>query len=303
MAELFSGKGDLIELNTFALAEPEPGVDEPHIDTSLHTHSEIACQLVHHVLKSGGRISIPSVIEANRTAAPGFIYINENSAVSEHASSTGHSALWTWLSAKGFSMGLMLSSQGESAGPVAGFSGRHDAFLATVNLDHLAVAVGAVVSEVSIRVPLRVLTGLLTAPNELARWIAWPQPGTVAPPNVPASNHYMYTDYPAINVEDEYYHWVSTTEEHTYSARIVNLSVTPLSEPIFDIEVDQGRVKRDFQLIKSMGRLLLFDYVGDAVHPGSDGYSLIFKACVAAAKQYCRDNQIRKVTAVAQPRS
>ncbi len=303
MAELFSGKGDLIELKSFALAELESGDDGPHIDTTLLTHSEIACQLVHHVLKSGERISLPSVIEANRTAAPGFIYINENSAVSEHASSTGHSALWTWLSAKGFSMGLMLSSQGEAAGPVTSFSGRHDAFLATVNLDHLAVAVGAVVSKASIRVPLRNLTGLLTATNELARWIVWPQPGTVVPSNVPPSNYYMNADYPTSNVENEYYHWGSTNEEHTYSAKIVNLSVTPLSEPIFDIEVNQGRVKRDFQLIKSMGRLLLFDYVGDAVHPESDGYSLILKACVSAAKQYCRENQIRKGIAAVQPRS
>ncbi|WP_413499838.1 hypothetical protein [Buttiauxella gaviniae] len=288
MTELFSGKGDLIELKSFALAELESGDDGPHIDTTLLTHSEIACQLVHHVMKSGGRISLPCVIQANRTAAPGFIYINDNSAISEHASSSGHSALWTWLSAKGFSMGLMLSSQGESAGPVTGFSGRHDAFLANINLDQLASAVGLLVGDESHKVPLNELVRLITEPNDYSRWLMWPQPRAVAP-----TFHFPEEKYTSHSDADGYSQWLSTNGRSACYAIVKNFTFSPLSEPTFDIEVKKGGLSHDFQLVKSMGSLLLLDYVGEVVHPGSNGYMVLLKACVTAAKRYWRDSNLQ----------
>jgi hypothetical protein len=42
-----------------------------------------------------------------------------------------------------------------------------------------------------------------------------------------------------------------------------------------------------------MGSVLLLDYVGEVVHPGSNGYTVLLKACVTAAKRYWRDSNLQ----------
>ena len=224
------------------------------------------------------KVYVNPVSEGRRAVVPALIIKPSTSSASEFINNKYQPTGISWRSAKGFRMGMFILPN-----KAASVNKSHYDFIAAINPDAFLDAFNIALLASPERTTLSVLYELLVNPNSFSEWVRWPvQESRTEQASVAQGNWYEYYDADA-----------GRPAELACTASVTGIEGNDASENIYILQVLLDGHQDEYQIVRSMGSVILLDYAGNALPAGQHHYELIRLACIAAVKSFVRQNQIQ----------
>ncbi|EPT6110917.1 hypothetical protein ACVQYZ_005014, partial [Escherichia coli] len=127
--------------------------------------------------------------------------------------------------------------------------------------------------------PLAALQHLLVSENMSSVWVKWPVK-SLQPRKEAVKADYWY----------DYYSPHYPAQQAACTATVIGLEGNVSGETIYMLQIAVDRSIVEYQLVKSLGVILLLDNTGNLVSETRPHFDIIIKACISGVRDFVRQN-------------
>ncbi|AIX52588.1 hypothetical protein VBJ26_23930 [Enterobacter hormaechei] len=226
------------------------------------------------LLSAGERLYVNPVKNANRTLAPSFIFLHKDQQLRPFINTDYQPAGATWRSDKGNRLGLFYMDERASKINKDQFD-----FIAVIDPSTFQAEFETLWSMGEFDNPLTALQHSLVSENMSSVWVKWPVK------NLQSRKESVKSDY-----WYDYYTPHYPEEQAACTATVIGIDGNVSGETIYMLQIALDRSTVEYQLVKSLGVILLLDNTGNLVSEAQPHFDIIIKACISGVRDFVRQN-------------
>ncbi|CAM8181931.1 hypothetical protein SK177_004829 [Salmonella enterica] len=226
------------------------------------------------LLSTGERLYVNPVKNANRTLAPSFIFLHKDKQLRPFINTEYQPAGATWRSDKGNRLGFFYMDERASKINKDQFD-----FIAVIDPSTFQAEFKTLWSMCEFDNPLAALQHLLASENMSSVWVKWPVK-SLQPRKEVVKADYWY----------DYYSPHYPAQQAACTATVIGLEGNVSGETIYMLQIAVDRSIVEYQLVKSLGVILLLDNTGNLVSETHPHFDIIIKACISGVRDFVRQN-------------
>ncbi|EFI2978500.1 hypothetical protein A7264_004484 [Escherichia coli] len=226
------------------------------------------------LLSTGERLYVNPVKNANRTLAPSFIFLHKDKQLRPFINTEYQPAGATWRSDKGNRLGFFYMDERASKINKDQFD-----FIAVIDPSTFQAEFKILWSMCEFDNPLAALQHLLASENMSSVWVKWPVK-SLQPRKEVVKADYWY----------DYYSPHYPAQQAACTATVIGLEGNVSGETIYMLQIAVDRSIVEYQLVKSLGVILLLDNTGNLVSETHPHFDIIIKACISGVRDFVRQN-------------
>jgi len=244
-------------------------------DSCTPSTSVAISKAIIELLTEGERLFVNPVKSKNKTLAPSIIFLHVDKTLSPFINTDYQPTGACWRSDKGFKLALFFMDNRNSI-----INKDHFDFIAVIDRVTFLEEFNATWSRGTFNNPLEALRHSLVSENMSSFWVKWPIK------NPQPNKEKMKVDY-----WYDYYSSLQPSEGlASCIASVVGAEVNEFGETIYTLQTWVNRTPCEYQLVKSVGVILLLDNTGNLVPETHPHFDTIIKACIIAVRDFVRQN-------------
>nr|WDS96537.1 hypothetical protein VW1E2_00046 [Enterobacter sp.] len=233
--------------------------------------SVVVAKAIIELLSDGEKIYVNPIRNRGKTLAPSVIFSPETPTFKAFINSDYQPVGANWKSDKGYKLGLFYLKDWTSTVNKEEFD-----FIAVIDPQvmlkefNLAWPSGCAVT------PLETLKQYLRSKNISSVWVKWPEKIDLAKKGIGTDNFwYFYQhDYQA----------------SACSASVIGIEGNSSGETIYRLQTLLKRKLNEYQLVRSLGTVMLLDNTGNMISPNDPNFEIISRACINEVKDFVLQN-------------
>lgn len=237
--------------------------------------SVVISKSIIELLTEGKRLFVNPVKSKNKTLAPSIIFLHTDKTLSPFINTDYQPAGASWRSDKGFRLGLFFMEERASRINKDQFD-----FIAVIDPVTFLEEFNATWSRGGFDNPLEALRHSLISENSSSVWVKWPVKFAQT------KNENVKVDY--------WYDYYSSPQpsacQVSCTASVVGIDGNKSGETIYTLQTWLNRSPCEYQLVKSLGVILLLDNTGNLVSETHPNFDTIMKACINVVRDFVRQN-------------
>lgn len=248
---------------------------EQGVNTCTPSVDVVITKAIIELLSTGERLFVNPVKNANKTLAPSFIFLHKDKQLRPFIDTDYQPAGAAWRSDKGFRLGLFFMDERASK-----INKDHFDFIAAIDPVTFLAEFNTNWTRGTFDNPLEALRHSLISENMSSVWVKWPVK-ILQPKKDTVKTDYWYDCYSSAQTP---VHKVSCT------ASVIGIDGNVSGETIYRLQTSVDRTQCEYQLVKSLGVILLLDNTGNLVSEAHPYFDIIIKACISGVRDFVRQN-------------
>ncbi|WP_407861119.1 hypothetical protein [Escherichia coli] len=249
-------------------------------NTCIPSVDVVISKAIIELLSTGERLYVNPVKNANKILAPSFIFLHKDKQLQPFINKYYQPAGATWRSDKGFRLGLFFM-----AGRAHRINKDEFDFIAVIDPIIFQAEFDATWSRGEFEDPLAALWHSLVSENMSSVWVKWPVKN-LQPKKETVKADYWYDCYSSAQ---------KPVSQVNCTASVIGIDGNVSGETIYLLQTSVERSLGEYQLVKSLGVILLLDNTGDLVSETHPHFDIILKACTLAVRDFVRQNPRRLI--------
>lgn len=233
--------------------------------------SVVVAKAIIEMLSDGERIYVNPIRNRGKTLAPSVIFSPETPTFKAFINSDYQPVGANWKSDKGYKLGMFYLKDWANIVNKEEFD-----FIAVIDPKvmfkelNLAWLSGCAVT------PLETLKQYLRSKNISSVWVKWPEKIDLAKKSISTDNLWYFNqhDYPA----------------SACSASVIGIEGNSSGETIYRLQTLLKRKLYEYQLVRSLGTVMLLDNTGNVISPNDPNFEIISRACINGVKDFVLQN-------------
>ena len=176
-----------------------------------------------------------------------------------------------WKSEKGYKLGLFYLKDRANSINKEEFD-----FIAVIDPKAMQKEFISAWSEVDEKNPLETLKQILRSKNNSSLWVKWP--GKI--------EHAQKGNYN----ENYWFDYQSDNQEVNCTVYVVGIEGNSSGETIYRLQTLLKRKLNEYQLVRSLGTIMLLDNTGNMIPSNHPYFEVISKACINGVRDFVRQN-------------
>lgn len=278
-----SGKRLSVEPENYPLAlwEKSMGMDgnltqqqkeRLNVSTSINV---VVTEAIMELLRDGERLYVNPVKKGHKTLAPSVVFLPESKMLNPFISKNYKPIGASWKSEKGYRIGIFFLHERGTA-----INKDHFDFIAVIDPGIFFIELNEIWENGDFPNLLDALKSILVSKNRSAYWVKW-QVNYNHQKNVTSNGNFE---------RDYYFRDEVQCNKLRSNAIVIGLDGNESGETIFILQTLVGQVQGEYQLVKSLGVILLLDNTGDYVPDTHPNFNYLLKACITGVREFIRDN-------------
>lgn len=253
---------------------------EEGVNTCTPSVDVVISKAILELLSTGERLYVNPVKNANKTLAPSFIFLHKDKQLQPFINTDYQPAGATWRSDKGFRLGLFFMDERASK-----INKDHFDFIAVIDPSTFHAEFEATWSMGEFDNPLDALRHSLLSENLSSVWVKWPVK-SLQPRKEMVNSDYWY----------DYYSPHSPAYQTDCTATVIGIDGNVSGETIYLLQTSIEQSACEYQIVKSLGVILLLDNTGNLLSEAHPHFDIIIKACISGVRDFVRQNpRMRRV--------
>lgn len=236
--------------------------------------SVVISKAIIEMLSAGERLYVNPIKNGNKTLAPSFIFLHTDQQLRPFINSDYQPAGASWRSDKGFRLGLFFMNERASKINKDQFD-----FIAVIDPLTFQSEFDATWSRGEFDDPLKALRYSIVSENLSSVWVKWPVKN-LQPRKETVMADYWY----------DYYSPHSPAQQAACTATVTGIDGNVSGETIYMLQIALERSTVEYQLVKSLGVILLLDNTGNLVSEAQPHFDIIIKACISGVRDFVLQN-------------
>lgn len=235
----------------------------------------VVTEAIMELLREGKRLFVNPVKKGHKTLAPSVVFLPENKMLDPFISKNYQPIGASWKSEKGYRIGIFFLHERGTA-----INKDHFDFIAVIDPRLFFIELNEIWEKGDFPNLFDALKSTLVSKNRSAHWVKW-QVNYNQMNNV-FSNCYYERDY--------YFRDEVQCKKLRSNAIVIGLNGNESGETIYILQTLVDQTQGEYQLVKSLGVILLLDNTGNYVPDTHPQFNYLMKLCIAGVREFIRDN-------------
>lgn len=233
--------------------------------------SVVVTKAIIEMLCDGEKIYVNPIRNRGRTLAPSVIFSPDTHTFKPFINADYQPVGANWKSDKGYKLGLFYLKDRASSINKEEFD-----FIAVIDPESALKEFNSAWSEVDDKNPIEKLKKILRSKNNSSIWVKWPGKIDQAKKN---------------NYDDNYwYDYQTQNQEVNCTVSVVGIEGNSSGETIYRLQTLIKRKLNEYQLVRSLGTIMLLDNTGNMISSNHPYFEVISKACISGVRDFVRQN-------------
>lgn len=246
-------------------------IGEVNVNTCRPSVSVIVTKAIIEMLTDGEKIYVNPVRDRGRTLAPSVIFSPETHTFKPFINTDYQPVGANWKSEKGYKLGLFYLKDR------AGYINKEEFdFIAVIDPDVMLEEFNSAWTAVDDINPVEKVKHLLRSKNNSSAWVKWPSKIDLA-----KLNYYN---------ENFWYGYQDDNQKLNCTVSVVGIEGNSSGETIYKLQAMIKRKLNEYQLVRSLGTIMLLDNTGNMISSNHPYFDVITHACTSGVRDFVRQN-------------
>lgn len=233
--------------------------------------SVVVTKAIIEMLCDGEKIFVNPIRYRGRVLAPSVIFSPDTHTFKPFINTDYQPVGANWKSEKGYKLGLFYLKDRANSINKEEFD-----FIAVIDPKAMQKEFISAWSEVDGKNPLETLKQILRSKNNSSLWVKWP--GKI--------EHAQKGNYN----ENYWFDYQSDNQEVNCTVSVVGIEGNSSGETIYRLQTLLKRKLNEYQLVRSLGTIMLLDNTGNMIPSNHPYFEVISKACINGVRDFVRQN-------------